>query len=243
MADPITSETTRAATRTAAGVSDALAQEAVTPIKSGMIVGLGTGRAAERGIHALAHRVKTEAIDVRCVATSDRSEAVARDAGLNIIDFATVETVDYLFDGADEVDPALGLMKGGGGAMTRERIVAWASTRTVYMIGEEKRVERLGERHPLAIAVMAFGLASVRKALRDLGLNGVLRRDINGGLYLTDNGNLIIDTRLADQQLDELAQDLNSIPGVIDHGLFLDEADEVIVDTASGIQRMTRPQD
>ncbi|MEL7473428.1 MAG: ribose 5-phosphate isomerase A, partial [Planctomycetota bacterium] len=216
---------TTTSTTSTTGVSDTLAQEAVAPIESGMIVGLGTGRAAERGIRALAHRVKAETLDIQCVSTSDRSEKVAADLGLNCVDFASVETLNYLFDGADEVDPALGLMKGGGGAMTRERIIAWASERSVYMIGEEKRVERLGEKQPLAIAVMAFGLASVRAAIRDMGLNGVVRRDINGGIYLTDNGNVILDTRLEpDHNLDQLSHELNDIPGVIDHGLFLYEA-------------------
>lgn len=223
--------------------TDQLAIEAIAPVTTGMTVGLGTGRAAERGIRALAERVKAEQLEIGCVATSDRSETLARELGLNIIEFANVERVDYLFDGADEIDPALGLMKGGGGAMTRERIVAWAAERGVYMAGEEKRVERLGEKTPLAIAVMAFGLASTRRALRDLGLNGVVRRNIDGEIYLTDNANLIIDTRLADQNLDQLSHELNDIPGVIDHGLFLYEADEVLIETAEGVQRTVREQD
>jgi ribose 5-phosphate isomerase A len=221
-------------------VADALAEAAIEEIKSGMIVGLGTGRTAARGIRALGERVKEEKLDIKCVSTSEAAEKLAKEVGLPIIDFALVEEIDYVFDGADEVDRDLRLLKGGGGAMTRERMVAWASKRTVYMVQEQKVVDRLGTNNTLAIAIMAFGLASIRAELRSLGINGVCRRTINGQLFITDNGNLILDVSLSDQNLEELAAMLNSIPGVVDHGLFLDEADEILVETEEGVDRMTR---
>ena len=222
---------------------DALARAAVAEIRSGMIVGLGTGRTAKRGIRALADRYAAEKLDIRCVSTSEGSETLARELGLPVGDFANVESVDYLFDGADEVDPALRLLKGSGGAMTRERMVAWASRRCVYMVDRTKLVDRLGSSTPLGIAVMAFGLASIRAELRDLGLAGVCRRTLDGQLYLTDNGNLIVDAMIGDQNLEELADALNAIPGVIDHGLFLNEADEVLVDMGNGeVDRLLRPE-
>lgn len=221
-------------------VADALAETAIEGIKSGMIVGLGTGRTAARGIRALGERFKDEKLDIKCVSTSEAAEKLAKDVGLPMIDFALVEEIDYVFDGADEVDRELRLLKGGGGAMTRERMVAWASKRTVYMVQKPKVVDRLGTNNTLAIAIMAFGLASIRSGLRSLGINGVCRRTINGDLFITDNGNLILDVSLSDQDLEGLAAALNSIPGVVDHGLFLDEADEILVETENAVERLTR---
>jgi ribose 5-phosphate isomerase A len=221
-------------------VADALAEAAVAEIQSGMIVGLGTGRTASRAINALAERVRAENLDIRCVPTSHVTETLARALGLKLADFAMTERVDFLFDGADEVDPKLRMLKGGGGALVREKIVAKAADRRVYIVDESKLVDRLGQRTTLAVAVMAFGLASIRKNLRDLGLHGVVRRTLDGHLFLTDNGCLIIDVTLEDRDVDELSCALNCVPGVVGHGMFLDEADEVLVETASGIQKMPR---
>jgi ribose 5-phosphate isomerase A len=223
--------------------ADALAEAAVAGIESGMIVGLGTGRTASRAISALADRVRSERLDVRCVPTSHVTETLARALGLKVVDFAMVERVDYLFDGADEVDPQLRMLKGAGGAMIRERIVAHASDRRVYIVDESKLVDRLGQRTTLAIGVMAFGLASIRARLRDVGLQGVVRRTLDGHLFLTDNGSLILDVSLEDRDVEELNCALNDIAGVIDHGLFLIEAQEVIVETARGLDRMRRPEE
>jgi ribose 5-phosphate isomerase A len=171
------------------------------------------------------------------------TETLARALGLKLADFALIERIDYLFDGADEVDPQMRMLKGGGGALVREKIVAHAADRRVYIVDESKLVDRLGQRTTLAVAVMAFGLASIRKRLRDLGLHGVVRRTLDGHLFLTDNGSLIIDVTLEDRDADELSCQLNCTPGVIGHGMFLDEADEILVDTPSGIQRMTRKKE
>lgn len=220
--------------------ADALAEAAVADIKSGMIVGLGTGRTASRAIAALAERVKEGGLDVRCVPTSHATETCAKFHGLKLVDFALTERVDYLFDGADEVDPQLRMLKGAGGAMTRERIVAHSAAKRVYIVDESKLVDRLGQRSTLGVAVLAFGLASVRAKLRDIGLHGVVRRTLDGHLFLTDNGNLVVDVTLEDRNVEELAQWLNGIAGVVDHGLFLTEADVVLVETAGGVERITR---
>jgi ribose 5-phosphate isomerase A len=220
--------------------ADALAEAAIAEIESGMIVGLGTGRTASRAISALADRVRSDGLDVQCVPTSHVTETLARALGLKMVDFAMIERVDYLFDGADEVDPSLRMLKGAGGAMIRERIVAHAAERRVYIVDESKIVDRLGQRTTLAVGVMAFGLASVRTRLRDLGLHGVVRRTLDGHLFLTDNGCLILDVTLEDRDVEELADALDRIAGVIDHGMFLSEADEVIVQTSRGLDRMKR---
>jgi ribose 5-phosphate isomerase A len=223
-------------------VADALAEAVVSEIQSGMMVGLGTGRTASRGIIALADRVKEENLDIKCVPTSHVTETLARQLRLNVVDFAMVEKVDLLFDGADEVDGAMRMLKGAGGAMTRERIVAAASDRRIYMVAENKLVERLGVKAPLSIAVLAFGLTSIRAHLRSLGLNGVVRRSMDGHLFLTDNGSLIVDVMLEDQDIEELAKILDSIPGVVDHGIFLSECDELIIERSMGIERIVRSE-
>lgn len=223
--------------------ADALAEAAVAEIESGMTVGLGTGRTASRGVIALAERLRHEpGLDIRVVCTSHATESLARFHNLPISEFALVERVDYTFDGADEVDGELRMLKGSGGAMVRERLVAWASGRCVYMVDHTKLVTRLGEHKTLPIAVMAFGLASIRGGLRELGLHGVVRRTITGDLFLTDNGNLVIDVGLSDGlDLDELSAQLNDIPGVVGHGLFLCEADEVLIEMPDGrIERRPR---
>ncbi|MCR9075849.1 MAG: ribose 5-phosphate isomerase A [bacterium] len=223
--------------------SDALAYAAVDLVQSGMKVGLGAGRTAARGIAALAERVKDEGLDVECVAASDQAEDLARSLGLRITDFALLEELDILIDGADAVDRHMQVMKGSRGAMTRERIICWASKRTVFMVTENKVAEsQIGAGTPLPIAVMAFGLVSTRNALRHIGINGVIRQDMDGRLFITDNGNLVLDASLrGDENLAQLATELNDIPGVIDHGLFIDEADIILVEKEDGeIERLER---
>lgn len=225
-------------------LTDALAGTAVADIQSGMIVGLGTGRAAKRGIRALAERVKEEGLQVTCVPTSQGSEKTALELGLPIQEFSLIERIDFLFDGADEVDHNLRMLKGSGGAMTRERMVAWASQRRIYMIDESKLVDKLGANATLPVAVIPFGLASIRAELRNMGLNGVVRRSMDGHLFLTDNANLVIDVTLGDHDPEQVADWLNGIPGVVDHGIFLTEADEVLVETQGGaVERLVRPSE
>ena len=225
------------------GPVDALAQAAVAEILSGMMVGLGTGRAATRAIKALAGRVSAERLDILCVATSRESDELGRTLGLRVRPMETTEAVDYLFDGADEVDPELRMIKGRGGAMTREKIVAHAAARRVYLVQTAKMVTRLGVTAPLPVEVLRFGLAATRLALRRLGLDGPLRAREGGGEYETDNGNPVIDAPLPPgTDTLQLASALDGLPGVIGHGLFLDEADVVLAeDTQGQLTRYTRP--
>jgi ribose 5-phosphate isomerase A len=222
--------------------NDALAVVAVKEIRAGMMVGMGTGRAATRAIHALAHRVATEKLDVQCVATSRASDELGRALGLRVRSMNEVESVDYLFDGADEVDASLRMIKGGGGALTREKIVAHASAQRVYLVQTAKLVAHLGVKFPLPIEVMDFGLAAARRQLRALGLDGPLRRNADGSLYETDNGNRIIDTPLSpDADVVALGAALDSLPGVIGHGLFLVEADILLIeDDKDRVSRRSR---
>jgi len=219
---------------------DALAQAAVAPIEAGMLVGLGTGRAAARAVQALALRVATSGLRVSCVATSKATEKLAGELGLRLIEPSGVSRVDYLFDGADEVDPGLRMTKGGGGAMTRERIIAAMAWRRVYMIDEGKLVARLGERAKLPVEVVTTARQLVARVLEELGLEGTYRV-LPGGReeFLTDNGALVLDAKLPEAMsgaagLETLAVRLRAVPGVVDHGLFLRECEELLVEPAGG---------
>jgi len=214
---------------------DRLAIAALEEIEPGMLVGFGAGRTASRVIQALGDLVKAEEFPVRVVAASEATEALCREVGLEVIDFATVESLDLLIDGADEIDREMRMLKGTRGAVARERTIAWASERRVYMVGSEKVSSYLGENSTLSIAVMPFGLASTRASVRRLGLNGVMRRGLAGELYVTDNANLILEVSLSEGlDLDELSTELHRIPGVVEHGLFLDEADAILIEHRSG---------
>jgi ribose 5-phosphate isomerase A len=227
---------------------DPLADAAVAPVRSGMLVGLGTGRAAARGVRALAERVKADKLSITCVSTSNATTELATSLGLIIIDFASVDRIDFLFDGADEVDAELRMLKGGGGAMTRERIVASAASVRVNLIDHTKLVARLGTRMPLPIEVIPMALAVVTRQLRELSLVPSVRQRKDGtGNLISDNGNLILDCPIPDhfaiaRQLDMLASQLDRTPGIIDHGLFIDEAQTILVESADGqtIRTLTR---
>jgi ribose 5-phosphate isomerase A len=221
--------------------SDVLAQAAIAPIEHGMIVGLGTGRTSSRAIRALARRVQAEHVEVTCVCTSMASEGLARGLGLRVVPFADVESVDYLFDGADEVDHQLRTMKGQHGAITRQRLVADVARRCVYLSHEDKLVDQLGSRALLAVIVIPFGIASTRARLRNLGLSGVVRRNMEGEVVVTDGGGVVLDMHITGRNVEQLALDLDHVPGVVDHGLFLSEADEILLEAPdASVRRLTQ---
>jgi ribose 5-phosphate isomerase A len=221
---------------------DLLASAAVKDIVTGMTVGLGTGRAATRAIRALAQRAAAEQLALRCVATSQASHDLATTLGLLVGSLDEIGHIDYLFDGADEVDPALQMIKGRGGAMTREKIVAHASARRVYLIQSDKLSSRLGERAPLPVEVRAADLARVREDLQGIGLKGPVRLKDDRTPYKTDNGNPVIDAPLpADLDVVKLGASLDALAGVVGHGLFLTEANDVLIEDADGrVSRRSR---
>ncbi len=213
---------------------DQLAEHAVAGVRAGMIVGLGTGRAASRGIRALAERVRREHLSITCVATSRASEELAESLGLTVVPMAGVAEVGLLFDGADEVTPDLAMLKGAGGAMTREKIVAECARRRIYLVDDSKLVSRIGEKKPLPVEVLEYGVASASPRLRKIGLRPVLRQVDVGHPYRTDNGNFVLDCEIGDAAglpLEVLDGLLNAIPSVVGHGLFVSQADEVVVET------------
>jgi ribose 5-phosphate isomerase A len=212
---------------------DKLAQAAIAPIASGMVVGLGTGRSSTRAMRALALRVQQEHLDIKCVSTSMATDQLAAELGLPTIPFADVQKVHYLFDGCDEVDNDLRVMKGQHGAITRQRLVAQVADRVVYMASEEKLVDQLGSKALLAVVIIPFGIASIRERLRALGLSGVVRRNMDGEVVITDGGGVVLDMHITGKNVEQLATDLDHVAGVVDHGLFLTEADEILLETST----------
>jgi ribose 5-phosphate isomerase A len=224
-------------------VVDALAEAAVAEIQPGMVVGVGTGKTCARAVLALANRVRDEGLVVHCVPTSHVTETLARSQRLNVLDFALVEKVDYLFDGADEIDEEFRMLKGLHGAIARQRLVARVASRRVYVVGHNKFVHQIGTKATLPVAIMPFAMAAIRSELRNLGLSGVVRRTLTGELFLTDHAHLILDVMMGGRDPHQLADALDHVPGVVEHGLFLEEADEVLVEHADGsVERRIRQQ-
>jgi ribose 5-phosphate isomerase A len=220
-------------------VLSAVAARALDLVEDGAAVGLGSGHAAAAFIAALGARVRA-GLRVTAVPTSEASATLARAAGIPLIALGEDLELDLTVDGADEVAPDLDLVKGRGGALVRERIVAAASRRQVILVGPEKLVRALGERGPIPVEVIPFARGPVLRRLRALGLRPTVRRDAAGDTpFATENGNLTVDcgpaAPLADgraaRALDAV---LRAIPGVVDTGLFLGTAERVLVGHADG---------
>lgn len=194
-----------------------------------MKVGLGTGRAASAFVEALGARVAA-GLAIEGVPTSEATAGLARSLGIPLTRLDEVGSLDVTFDGADEVDDRLDLIKGYGAAMVREKIVAASSDRLVILVGPEKRVARLGDRGRLPIEILPFGEPLVLRELRALGLEAARRVDARSEAVVTDNGNWILDARLS-PPLDARALEaaIVAIPGVLGTGFFLGMADAVIV--------------
>jgi ribose 5-phosphate isomerase A len=219
-----------------------VAEAAFELVRPDMRLGLGTGRAAEAFIRRLGAAVK-EGLPVRGVPTSIRSEELARSLAIPLATLDELPELDVAFDGADEFTAERDLVKGLGGALLRERVVAGAAARFVVLVTPEKRVERLGTRAPIPVEVVPFARAVVARAIEKLGGAPTLRDA--GGLasggrpYLTDNGNVILDARFA--PIDDpqgLEEALCAVPGVVDTGLFLGMASVVLVGEADRVERV-----
>lgn len=205
-------------------------------VEDGMRLGLGTGRAASAFVEALGARV-AEGLKVTGVPTSEATGRLAGGLGIPLARLEEVERLDLTFDGADEVDPRLDVIKGYGAAMVREKIVAASSDRLVILVGPEKLVDALGGRGRLPIEVLPFGEALVARELRHLGLEAERRRDDAGETVVTDNGNWILDARLVppvDPRALEAA--IVALPGVLGTGFFLGMADAVVVDHGERVE-------
>lgn len=217
----------------------AAAQAAVAEITDGMLVGLGTGSTASHAIDALAQRVR-QGLMVRAVATSQRTALHAARTGLILLDMADVGRIDLCIDGVDEIDPSLRAIKGAGGAMLREKIVASAADRMIAIADGSKAVVTLGAR-PVPAEVLPVAHAFVAARLEALGYRPTLRRDERGEPAVTDQGNIILDCDLGAHDPAAMAAEMDGVPGLLGHGLFLREVDALYLGTADGVTRTERP--
>src|SRR5262249_43753052 len=216
-----------------------VARRALELIEPGQTIGLGSGRASMAFLLALGERVR-QGLRIQGVATSEAIAAQARQEGIQLLDLAGSRSLDQAFDGADEVDPELNLIKGLGAALLREKVVASAARRLVILVGQEKLVPRLGSHGCLPVEVVPFALNFCRERLGDMGLAPNVRMAAAERL-VTDNGNYILDCKIA--ALDDpaaLDRSLHEIPGVVGTGLFLAMADVVLIQTDSGVMERTR---
>jgi ribose 5-phosphate isomerase A len=213
-------------------------EAAAALVEVGMVVGLGTGSTAAHFVRSLAAR----RLDIRCVCTSAATEDLAVELGLRTLKLDEARAIDLTVDGADEIGPGLALIKGGGAALLREKLVWEASRQCIVIADAAKKVETLGQ-FPLPIEVVRFGhihtANQIADVLTDFGFNPARLRSKDGGPVITDEGHLIYDAppgRIEEPHL--LASALKSITGVVDHGLFLDLADEAIIGSDAGVETL-----
>ncbi|WP_340313609.1 ribose-5-phosphate isomerase RpiA [Rhizorhabdus argentea] len=217
----------------------AAAEAAVAEIEDGMMIGLGTGSTIDYAIAELARRSR-EGLRVVAVATSNRTDRAARAAGITLVAFDRMDRVDLAIDGVDEIDGSFQAIKGAGGAMLREKIVASAADRMIAIADVSKKVDRLGAA-PVPVEVVPFGHGFVLAALRTIGAVPRLRGGRNKP-YRTDQGNLVIDCAFG--RIDDpsnLAATLSSIPGLLGHGIFREEIDTLFLGVTDGVIRSDRP--
>lgn len=222
------------------------ARAALEYVETGMLLGIGSGSTAEEFVRLLAARV-AEGLRIVGVPTSERTAALCRETGVPLSDLDETPHLDLAIDGADEIDPQLALIKGGGGALLREKIVAAAADRMIVIADNSKLVEMLG-RFSLPVEVNRFGLAATRlaieKSAKGLGLSGPLTlRMTSGQPFVTDGGHFIVDAsfgRIPDTRA--LSNALYAIPGVVEHGLFLGMADTAIVAGTDGVRTLRAVQ-
>ena len=212
-------------------------------VRSGMVVGLGTGSTAifaTRRIGALLS--DGTLVDVVGVPTAMDTADAARRAGITLLADDVPWVIDVTIDGADEVDPNLDLIKGGGGALLREKLVAQSSAMEVIVVDESKRSDRLGTIFALPVEVVPFGLATTQRAVEELGARVELRRAPAGDVFSTDQGNVVLDCSFGPiADLAALADSLTAHAGVVEHGLFLGLTDVLVVAGASGVEFLRRP--
>lgn len=208
-------------------------------IHSGMVVGLGTGSTAEYAVRELARRLKERKLrHIVGIPTSRRTARLALDLGISLGDLNSHPHVDVVLDGADEVDPQGNLIKGLGGALLWEKIVATAARQVVILVDMRKRVPRLGTRGPLPVEVEPFGWRTHIPFLEERGGQVRIRATEQGEPFVTDGGHYILDVTFPEGIEDpwRLARHLESRPGVVEHGLFLGMADVIVVGTLEGVE-------
>lgn len=214
------------------------AQESVNYIKDGMIVGLGSGSTAEHMIRELGKKV-AGGLDIKGVPSSEKTARLAQEVGISLITLEEAVILDINIDGADEFDPELRLIKGGGGALLREKILAHNSKSNVIITDSSKAVDRLGA-FKLPVETIPFATQSIMAQLQKMELQPVLRK-VGGAPYRTDENNFILDTDVSGKDdLNTLNQKVLEIPGVVETGLFLNYTDVLIIGKGDGVETLKR---
>jgi ribose 5-phosphate isomerase A len=218
---------------------EAAARASLRYVKAGGVVGLGTGSTAAYFIRLLSEKVK-QGLKIRGIPTSERSRQLASSLGIPLTTLDECQEIAVTVDGADEVDPQLRLIKGGGGALLREKIVASASRQLIIVADASKRVPMLGK-FPLPVEVIKFAGTLVAQRIKTLGATVQLRRGAGGSPYITDEGNHILDCRFGQiPDVDGLARRLSDMPGIVEHGLFIGMATTVIIASGTDIEERHR---
>ncbi len=218
------------------------AEEAVTYIENGMVIGIGTGTTAAYMIHALAQRLRHGLTIVGAVPTSQATAQLASSLGIPLTDLDAHPQLDLAIDGADEIDSQLRLIKGGGGALLREKIVATASRRFIVIADTSKLVPQLGHTAPVPVETIPFAMTPVHRQLQALGAQVQLRQR-DGHIFHTDNSNIILDCFFPNGISDpeSLHANIKAIVGVVETGLFPGMTERAIIGSASGIQIFPKP--
>ncbi len=216
--------------------------EAVDLVRSGMLVGLGTGSTAEFAIKELSRRIERGQLSrISCIPSSERTEKLAEALGLRLVELGAWEKINVNIDGADEIDPDFNLIKGGGGALLREKVLAQNSEKNIIVADESKLSSRLGVRFALPVEVVGFALEVERNYLESLKGETRLRLAQDGSPFLTDQKNLIVDWSCGEiTDPAGLAEKLSDRAGIAEHGLFIGTADELIIGVDRGIRYMRR---
>lgn len=207
-------------------------------VEEGMVLGLGTGSTVECLLAALGAKVKA-GMRVRGVPTSERTAKVCHQLGIEVLDFASVDTLDLAIDGADEIDGNFQMIKGGGGALLREKIVAAAAKQVAIMVDSSKVVDVLGA-FPLPVEIVRFGYQTVERKIRDRGYDFTLRH-AGDNPFVTDNGNFILDIKMGQiPRPAALHDELKAIPGVVDTGLFIDLCHVLVIGQGTEVRTLRR---
>lgn len=222
-------------------LKDAAAHAAAELLKEGQIIGLGSGTTAALAVNAIGQRV-ARGLKIIGISTSEKTTAQAQQLGIPLATLAEYPVIEVTIDGADDVElKTLNLIKGGGGNLLREKIVAAASKRLIIVVDKSKLVERLGSHSPVPVEIVPFGWEATAKRLESLHTHPVLRKNADGSSFVTDGGNYIVDCAIGPiASPSDLASELDGVVGVVEHGLFIGLASEVLIGTPEGVQTLSR---
>ena len=216
------------------------AHHAVRFVESGMIIGLGTGSTARFAVERMGELLRGGQLkDVVGIPSSLQTEELARNADIPLTDFSAHPVIDITIDGADEVDARLNLIKGGGGALLREKVLAQTSKRNIIIVDVSKMSANLGNRWAVPVEVVPFALSSVENFLKSLGAAVSLRKTVNSAPFRTDQHNLILDADFGIiKEPQQLAEMLSCRAGVVEHGIFIDLTTDLIIAEQTGIRHL-----